>query len=75
MTQPHSISMAQQFPRHGTVVPSAGNSRYIGMAQQLHRYVTGHRLPVVCFEIGIELAWITDATLFQYIQNAFLLVR
>lgn len=67
--------MAQQFPRHGTVVPLAGNSRYIGMAQQLHRYVTGHRLPVVCFEIGIELAWITDATLFQYIQNAFLLVR
>jgi len=31
--------MAQQFPRHGTVVPLAGNSRYIGMAQQLHRYV------------------------------------
>ena len=67
--------MAQQFPRHGTVVPSAGNSRYIGMAQQLHRYVTGHRLPVVCFEIGIELARITDMALFQYLQNAFLLVR
>lgn len=33
--------MAQLFPLHGTVFPSAGNSRYIGMAQLLHRYVTG----------------------------------
>ena len=69
------LSRKRLLHKLGTTVSCRGNGRYIGMAQQLHRYVTGHRLPVVCFEIGIELAWITDATLFQYIQNAFLLVR
>lgn len=67
------IVVSRKFHLHGTVVPSAGNGRYIGMAQLLQGYVTGHRLPVVCFEIGIELARVTDVALFQYVQYAFLL--
>lgn len=71
-----------KFHRHGTAVSSAWHSRSLGRKQPLHRYGTTvtsvcnrSRLPVVCFEIGIELARITDMALFQYLQNAFLLVR